>query len=265
MVRRTWIVGLCLIVALAVSALIAAGAEASTEIVSSPVCVKANKSGSGKNYSGHYIDKRCTIKASEEEIALGGKLNKYELDPGPTWKGKGHAVKHVTAKLVSAQMEILCKKSVSSGMVLSSTRVQATFKFSGCSTGPTHQVCTTHGREQGEIETKPLLGVVGEGAGNEPVVSFTGKEAASTEPAPAQTFAEFECAEVPFTLHGTLSGSWIEVGKMSKKGGIDFAVGTGEQGLIEQFPNAVTEETEEEAITLEATQLFKFGADYEMT
>ncbi len=248
--------------AFALSAVIAAGAQASTEIVSSPVCVKAARVG--KVYKGHYLDKHCTEPATPEEIGLGGKLNKYELDPGPGWVAKGKAVKHEAVKLLSAQVIIVCSKSGGSGEVLGPTRVQATFKFFGCENSHA-QPCTTHGREADEIETKLLLGVIGESASKEVLVSFTGKETGSTEPAPAETFAEFECGGALLTLHGTLSGRWTEkVNKMTKTGGIDFAVGTGEQGLIEQFVNQITDEPEEEAATLEATQSFKFNADYEM-
>lgn len=62
-----------------------------------------------------------------------------------------------------------------------------------------------------------------------------------------------------------MSGKWTEaVNKTTKTGGMDFAVGTGEQGLIEQFVNPVSKEPEEEAATLEAIQSFKFNADYEI-
>lgn len=262
MERRIGIAGLCLVAAFVLSGIVAAGAQASAEIVSSPVCVKAVKVAKG--YKGHYLDKHCTVKASEEEIDLGGVENKYELDPGPAWVGKGKAVKHLAVKLLSAQLVIVCSKSGGSGEVLSPTRVQATFKFVDCENSHA-QACTTHAREAGEIETKLLLGVVGESAGEEVLVSFTGKEAGGTEPAPAETFAEFECGGVPMALHGTLSGRWTEAAnKMTRKGGIDFAVGTGEQGLIEQFINPVSKEPEEEAATLEATQSFKFNAEYEI-
>ena len=131
MERPIRIVGLCVIVAFALSAVIAAAAQASTEIVSSPVCVKATKVG--KVYKGHYLDKHCTEIAREEEIGFGGKQNKYELDPGPGWKAKGKTVKRGKAlKLVSGKWEVVCAKSAGSGMVLGPTRVQATLTFSEC-------------------------------------------------------------------------------------------------------------------------------------
>jgi hypothetical protein len=264
MERRIRIVGLCLVVGFALSAVIAAGAQASTEIVSSPVCVKASKGHLG--YKGHYLDKHCTVKASEEEINLGGELNKYELDPGPGWVAKGKAVKGKAVKILLAQGEIVCSKSGGSGMVLGPTRVQATLTFAKCESKKLFVPCTTRGLPSGDIETKTLLGVIGEGAGKEVLVSFTGKEAGGTEPAPGEQFAEFDCGElITFDLHGTLSGKWTEAAnEMTKKGGIDFAVGTGEQGLIAQFV-AGAEEPEEEAVTLEATQSFNFGkSEYEM-
>ncbi len=262
MERRIRGVACCLMVACGLSAVVVSGAQAATEIVSSPACVKVVKTVHG--YKGHFLDKHCTVTASEEEIDLGGKENKYELNPGPGWVAKGKAVKHEAVKLLSAQVIIVCSKSGGSGMVLSPTRVQATFEFSHCEDSHA-QPCTTHGREVGEIETKLLLGVVGEGASKEALVSFTGKETGSTEPVPTETFAEFECGEVVVALHGTLSGRLTEAtNKMTKKGGIDFAVGTGEQGLIEQLINPISKEPEEEAATLEATQSFKFGAEYEI-
>ena len=260
MERRIRIVGLCLIVALALSAVIAANANASTEMVVG--CLKIEK-GSNNAYHGHYLNKTCTEAATPEEIGLGGKQNKYELGAGAKWKAKGAKGKEI--KLVSAQhKQVACAKSAGSGMVLGPTRVQATFVFSACTNGEAHR-CTTPGRKEGEIETKLLLGVVGESASKEALVSFTGKEAGSTEPTPAEPFADFECGGVAFTLHGTLSGRWTEaVNEMTKVGGIAFAPGTGEQGLIWQFVNPNNNEHEEEAVTLEATQSFKFKATYEM-
>src|SRR5208282_5226716 len=119
-------------------------------------------------------------------------------------------VKGKAVKLITAQLEIVCKKNSGSGMVLGPTRVQATLNFSACADSHEHTPCTTHGREVGEIETKLLLGAIGESHSKEALVSFTGTEPGSTEPAPAETFAEFECHEVLFTLHGTLSGRWTE-------------------------------------------------------
>jgi hypothetical protein len=240
-------VGLCLIVTFALGAIISEGAQASTEIA---ICTKVEKSPD-KLYHGHYLDKKCTVASGTNE-------GKYEYDVGARFSEKGNAV-----KLVSAQLEVACKKSRGSATVLDPTRFQATFTFLKCTKGR-HSYCTTQGLKPGEIETKLLLGVIGENAGKEVFVSFTGKEAGSTEPAPAESFAEFECGETRFVLHGTLSGRWTGVvNTPTKGGGVNFAVGAGEQGLIEQFINPISKEPEEEAASLEATQPYKLS-HYEM-
>ncbi|HTY98147.1 MAG TPA: hypothetical protein VMB91_13970 [Solirubrobacteraceae bacterium] len=258
MVGRIRTLGLCLVAALSLGALSAAGAQASAEITAR--CFKTAK-GANHSYHGHYLNKTCTEEASAEEIGLGGKSNKYEFGFGETWSAKGAALKLVTAQ----GPEVKCVKSAGSGTILGPARVEATFTFSKC--GSLESICTTPGLKSGYIATKPLIGVVGENGDGEVQVSFTGKEANSTEPAPAETFAEFDCLgeAVHLALHGTLSGKWTEApNKLTKTGGIEFAAGTGEQGLIEQFPNITSGETEEEAATLELTQRFKFKDQYEL-
>ena len=139
-------------------------------------------------------------------------------------------------KIHSANVELECLKSTGSGVVLSPTRVEETFSFTKCQA--LEAPCETPGHVIGQIETKPLLGVVGENASKEAFVSFTGMEAGSTEPAPQETFAEMECGGfAKLTLHGTVSGKWTEaVNKPTKTGGIQFTVASGEQDLIESTP-----------------------------
>jgi hypothetical protein len=252
--RSIRIAGLSLVAAFALSALVAVDAEASTEFASS--CYKAKKVG--KFYTGHYMNKTCTEKASEEEITKGGKANKYEYGPAGSWAAKGTAV-----KIGSAAGEISCPKGGGSGKVIGPTRVESTFEFLGCMTNK-HASCMTPHAAAGEIQTKLLLGAIGESAGKV-LVSFTGKESGATEPAAAETFAEFECEGTLFKLHGTLAGTWTEaVNKTTKHGGIEFAAGAGQEGLIEQFFNAISNKTEEQAATLEGTQSFKFNVRYEI-
>ncbi len=246
---RIRILGLCVIAGFVLSMVVIASAQASTEI---RACVKAEKSS--KEYVGRFEDKQCTVEAP------GGRGGKYELDVGGKWVGRGKK----KVKLVSAHAEIVCATSRGSGTLLGPTRLQGTLLLLKCAEGKS--ACTTQGHKAGEIETKLLLGVIEEGAGREVLVSFTGKEAGSTEPAPMERFAEFECEGTAFDLHGTVAGRWTEpVNIMNKKGkgGIDFAVGTGEQGLIEQFVNPISEDPEEDAATLEGSQEWKMPR-YEM-
>ena len=92
--RRTGNRGVCLVVSLALSGVTTVGADASTEVVNG--CIKVQK-GAGKTYHGHYLDKSCTVKASAEEVGLGGKANKYELGIGAKWSAKGNVRKHGVA------------------------------------------------------------------------------------------------------------------------------------------------------------------------
>jgi hypothetical protein len=260
MERRIRIVGLWVVVAFALGAVITTGAQASTEIVNG--CIKVEK-GANRSYHGHYLDKRCTVEATAEEIDLGGKANKYELGVGAKWSSKGQ--RGQALKLLSAQGEIECTKSAGSGTVLGPTRVQASLRFAKCADKSYSVICTTPGLTPGTIETKPLLGVIGENPSKEVFVSLTGKETDSTEPAPAATFAEIDCGElITLTLHGTLAGRWTgAVNTPTKSGGMDFAAGTGEQDLIEQFVDR-NEPPGEEATTLEAVQSLKFKVNYEI-
>ena len=260
MERRSGIAGPCIVVAVALSAVIAVTAQASPEIVSCYKTVKVEGV-----YKGHYKNKTCTEKASEEEVDLGGRANKYEFDAGEKWTVKGK-----TVKLVSAEVDVVCSKSAGSGTVLTPTQLSGVFRFNGCterSSEPLPIGCNTYPEslEKDEINTRRLIGVIGEGAGGEVLVSFTRQ--AGTEPAPQESFAEFQCGGpvTSFNIYGTLSGRWTEaVNKTTKKGGIDFAVGTGEQELIEQFSNPISDELEEDPATLESTQSYKFADKYEM-
>jgi hypothetical protein len=243
MERRIRILGLCVIAGFLLSMVAGATAQASTEILA---CVKAQKSNKG--FSGRYEDKQCTVEAP------GGTGGKYELDVGGKWVGRGKK----KVKLVSAGAEIVCATSRGSGTLLGPTRLQGTLLLLKCAEGKS--ACTTQGHKAGEIETNVLLGALEEGAGREVLVSFTGREAGSTEPAPMERFAEFECGGTRFDLHGTVSGKWAgAVNELVKNGdgGIEFALGSGEQELIEQFVNPISEEPEEVTATLEGSQAWK--------
>jgi len=257
--RHIRIVGLCLTMALLLGAVVSVGARASTEFVS---CVKTEKVG--KFFKGHYDNGTCTEKASEEEVNKGGNRNKYELDVGAKWSAKN--ARRTEMKLDLGGGEVVCLKSAGSGTWLSSTRVSATFRFGKCEGSEFESLCTSPGDKAGEIETKPLLGVLGENASREVFVLFTGEEVGSIEPAPAETFAEFECGGIAsFTLHGTLSGRWTEaVNTSTKTGGIVFAPDVGEQDLVAVFPNAMSGEAEEGPATLESEQSLKFKYKYEL-
>ena len=262
MERRIRIVGLCLLVAFALSAVAVASAQASVEIGQ---CVKQVKGAKG--YKGHFKNKQCTEKATPEEIGLGGKANKYNFEPGgapnPAFTAKGKEV-----KLTVGELEVKCKSSEASGTVRGGTgpgTLEASLDFKGCiQPKAENKKCSTHGKEAGEIQTKQLVGSLSENAGKEAVFTFDGKTkgdvGSETEIAP-----EFECRETLYKLTGTLTGKDLQTANTpSKKGGLEFTTAVGTQNLEAAFKNPFTAEEEKEALSLVFTQTIKFQGSYEL-
>ena len=115
-------------------------------------------------------------------------------------------------------------------------------------------------RRSGEEVDRPLT-PLHRGAMIAPDGGWGRMEAGSTEPSPQEAFAEIECGNfAAISLRGSVSGKWTEAAnKPTKTGGIQFTAGSGEQDLIESTPYE-----DDEAATLEATQVFKFKANYEI-
>ncbi len=263
MERRIRIVGLCLMVAFALSAVAVASAQASVQIGQ---CVKTVKGGKG--YKGHFKNKDCTEAASPEEIGIGGKANKYNFEPGgapnPAFTAKGKEV-----KLTLGELEVKCKSSEAAGTVRGGTgpgTLEAQFDFKSCvQPKSANQKCSTHGKEAGEIQTtKGLIGSLTEKAAKEAVFTFDGKEKGDVGNE-KEIFAEFECKETLYKVHGTLAGKDLQTENVpSKKGGVEFSSAVGTQNLVAVFPNPFTEVEEEEAVSLVFTQTIKFQGSYEL-
>jgi hypothetical protein len=276
MERRIKIVGLCLLAAFALSAVVAvASAQATVEIGK---CVKTVKGPKG--FKGRYVGKDCKPglppegeEASSEEIGLGGKNNKYEWEAGANGNTSYTATGTEPAKTVTileGELEIVCKSSEATGAVRGATgegTLEAKFDFKGCNQPKSpggKQKCSTHGKEIGEIESKTLIAGLSENVAKEPQLAYVAKEHGTTGNAEL-TWAEFECKETTYKLTGTLTGKdTTETNKPGKKGGVDFVVGTGQE-LVAHFPNPFNNtETEEEAAKLVFAQKLKFGANYEL-
>ncbi len=262
MERRIRIVGLCLMVAFALSAVAVASAQASVEIGQ---CVKTVKGAKG--YKGHFKNKQCTEKASPEEIGIGGKANKYNFEPGgapnPAFTAKGKAV---TLKV--GELEVTCKSSEANGTVRGGTgpsTLEAQFDFKSCiQPKAANKKCSTHGKEAGEIQTKQLVGSLTEKAAKEGVFTFDGKTKGDVG-SETEVALEFECLETLYKVHGTLAGKDLQTENVpSKKGGVEFTTAVGTQNLVAVFPNPFTEVEEEEAVSLVFTQTIKFQGSYEL-
>ena len=272
MERRIRIVGLCLLAVFALSAAVAASAQAS---VSFGRCEKAPKIA--KKVHGGWKDSTCFLSpASPEEQGLGGKENKYEWKPGPApsnhYLGKGK-----TVKFAFGAVEIECKSSTGTGALRGGVgpgTIESQFKFTGCNQPKFKNLtknnkCNTHGKEQGVIETEKLIGALSEGPGPEklPIITYEGKEkGGGVEGSPTLPFMKFECGQTEYTVSGEVGGNAIEVtNKMSKKNGVNFDEELGFQNLVVAYidPNSLEEE-EEVPASLTMNQAFKFETSYEI-
>ena len=202
--------GLCLTAVLALTAVMASGAQAGQI----GKCVKVAKTG--KAYKGHYLDKYCKTHASPEEEAIGGKENKYEWQasavtipftsggPASLWKG--------------AAGEFACERLADKGEYLSGgVKDTDTLTFTGCGLKPFEEPCTSYGAASGEIKTNQLASTFidhGEKglSGKEPAPGEVWEQetAAGTSTDPVfgmgSWLANFECFGIPFALSGSISG-----------------------------------------------------------
>lgn len=151
--RRTRIVGLCLVAMFAMTAIAASSASAALPELYE--CAKAPKVG--KFFTGKYNDKKC----SETNEAGTGK---YELQPGigkgKTFKGKG---KVATLHTPAIGGEVTCKTNKSEGKNTSPThQSNVTAQFKTCTSLGKKCSSTGHGEKKaGEIYTNPLEGDFG--------------------------------------------------------------------------------------------------------
>ena len=172
-------------------------------------------------------------------------------------------------KIVKGGLEIECKNSVvTAGAIRGAQTLEAKFNFKTCTQLKTTAKlkCSTHNKEVGEIESKVLLGTLTEGPepGKEPLISYAHLKSGIA--VPEEPWVEFECKETSYVVNGTLTGVDTSVPNTpSKKSGIKFAEGLGEQALVATFPNPLNEEeSEKESITMVFEQSDKLESSYEL-
>ncbi len=132
------------------------------------ICGKAAKVGAV--YKGKYLNKTCSVNASEEEVEKGGKKNDYEGDPISTAKKKPLAFTGENeATPISEIVDPLdepakdegateCTREVVNGEVISATEETWHTVYTGCKADGT--ACATVGAATGEIRTQTLVGTL---------------------------------------------------------------------------------------------------------
>jgi len=245
--KRIRTVGLCLVAVFACSALAASSAMAGEY----GKCVAVAKVG--ELYHGKWIDKACEVKkASEQEVAEGGKKNKYEWVSAAGTKFKSTSK---LGTLSSAGGSITCRSSTAEGQVTGWQTGTETVLFKECllSDGSkcTSFVFDEKGEEvltapQGDILTFALkTGLLDHGtkgaSGLEPKEGETWTELLAEPGNPVGIGAEnlgeplqvqYVCSPgVVLQTSGTFSGVTAPVSKMYSKFETMFGVGKGEQDL----------------------------------
>jgi hypothetical protein len=212
--KRTRIVGICLVAMFAMSAMIATAAHAGEY----GECVKQSKP-----YKGNWTDKNC-------QITSPGKEGKYEWSPGVIAGNAALVAKTKSAELVGAAGTIACKKSLVAGKITGLKTNTEQVKFEGCEfKGAVTGECHSAGQPAGIILTNQLKSTLidhGEkGASNgEPAVGEVWNQLAA-EPGLEGVQAQFLCASiVEIKTKGTVSGVFTSgsVNVMAKKAEIEF-------------------------------------------
>ncbi len=228
--RRFKSAGLCLVAVLALTAVMASGAQAGQI----DKCVKIGKSGGV--YKGHYLDKYCKTHASAEEQATGGTRNKYE------WQASAVTIPFTSEGGAShwkgAAGEFACDHVADTGEYLpGGVKDTDRLTFTGCKIRPIELACTSYGAAEGEIKTNELAstfidhGEKGPG-GKEPAAGEVWEQEAAagitTDPVfgMGSWLASFECGGAPLALSGSISGvveaayvnAKLKAGKAGKKG-----------------------------------------------
>ena len=142
--KRSRLMGLCLVALFAISAL--AAASASAEAPEFGRCIKKAKAeGSG------FSDAKCT-----KGVATGAK---FEWLPGAVKKGQTSTGGIGVLEQVN-KLGVHCSSESSVGEFSGTKEVKNLIvKFKGCFSGPME--CQSEGHEKGELETKTLEGTVG--------------------------------------------------------------------------------------------------------
>ncbi len=226
--KRTSIVGLCLVAAFALSAIAAAAAQAETKPPVYQQCSKAEKVG--KQYVGHYTNKECTA-----GVETGGKYELEELTKALPFKDeskgakldvyipKGYPLEPLEGGEVVETVE--CEKSKSEGDLEPKGKDKVTITFEKCETEAEPKVqCTgtKAGEKAGNITTfeldSKLVWITQPPAPNKVGTLISGL-------GPKGALAEFVCPPYTVTVLGTVIGeNELNLNAALKKFDVNFTV-----------------------------------------
>ncbi len=201
MKQRLRVVGLCLVVVFALSAVVMAGSAQAGQMGS---CEKATKVL--KKYTGEYTDKLCTTKATVAEITAGSS-NRYQWTPSPPFPFVSQTG---VVRIRGSAGEIICEHGKDYGSFLAGGRLSRDrWEFTGCELKAFELICTTRGQPAGTLISNPLNNFfVHIGSGGFLVgMGFT---PAGVSPDPVfgvgPWLMSFECGGIPMAIQGSVGG-----------------------------------------------------------
>jgi hypothetical protein len=187
------ITGLCLLVALALGALMATAASAAAPEYGR--CVKAEKNAK-KEYNGSFSDSKCT---KEVPVSERPKKGKYIWTPG-AGKAKFTSTGGVGVLTTVGGSAVECKAESSDGeFVPGNNKEEAgiVVKFTGCEALSLQ--CTSPGAKAGELITNELEGLVG---WETKAMKKTALELSPAKSVTSGQFIEFECSGLAVKVRG---------------------------------------------------------------
>lgn len=236
--RRIKMMGLCLVAAVALTAV--AVSSASAALPEYQVCAKVAKNAE-KKYTGKFSDKLCSTSEPKGE-------GKYELESWEAAKKKGFKGKNGVSTLDSYIPEneatpwtggtvvgtVSCKSGKSEGEITGPKTSTVTVEFKTCTSEG--KKCTSEGQKAGVIKTKLLNATLG--------FIEPGVVGSDVEAADKGVSAAFNCEGLEIVTVGSVIGvNSGNVNKVSKEGTQTFNVNAkgGQEVVFGEFPeNEIT-------------------------
>jgi hypothetical protein len=221
--RRIRIVGICLVAAFAVGAVVAASASAAPR-PTYKTCFKVSPKGSGR-----FDNKECTKESKGGKMEGDYELGEWNQGKEASPKVKGtNGIFTLTSYIKGIRIvgSISCTKGKWVGNVTGPSQSTVTATLEKCTTSG--EVCTSKGAKTGDIVTNPLSATLIL-IGKEPVrVGVLIKAAAE-----GGALAEFSCGAESIRWFGSVDGEESEnVGKVSKQATSTFAVNAGGEQVV---------------------------------
>ena len=220
--RRVRRIGLCLLTALAVSALAAASASAAPPEIGR--CVKVSA-------TGKFSSDTCTKEEKGSKVAKGP----YEWEAGVAGANKKFTDVAKGAELETIhKAKVECENNVAEGEITSpKTVAHVSVKFTGCKFKAIEKPCTSTGAKEGEINTDTLAGeLVWESKSKKKVA----QELFPEKGGPGGEFVEFVCGPGTSKVRGAVLVN-IPAGKMESSFTLKFTAKTGKQ-KPDEYENA---------------------------